>query len=200
MPRTRLPHSKHLPSPPARAGPADLGAVARQAVVSFLHDASIATAEREVTRAAGGVTDAQATSATSAGNVVGGGALDAGEAVTTVGHEAPADTDSAAESTAWRAAAVSVEALDRIESAAARVEADIATALRAHAELQAGAGVAVETAVRAAQSARVSAGTAVQARNRALIALRRVEHFVTITVALLICAIIFVVVTATTVH
>ena len=101
---------------------------------------------------------------------------------------------------AWRAAAVSVAALDRIEATAAKVEADIAAALQAHAELQAGAGTAAEGAIHAAQSAWVAANSAVEADRRAKIALRRVEHYVSITVALLVIAIIVLAVTATSVH
>ena len=63
----------------------------------------------------------------------------------------PGATGAAAESVAVRAAAAGVATLDRIEAAAAKVEADIRAALRAQAELRAGAGVAAEAAVRAAQ-------------------------------------------------
>ncbi len=80
------------------------------------------------------------------------------------------------------------------------MEADIAAALQAHAELQAGAGTAAEGAIHAAQSAWVAANSAVEADSRAKIALRRVEHYVSITVVLLVIAIIVLVVTAVPVH
>jgi hypothetical protein len=112
------------------SSPPDVGVLAREAVIGFLHDASKATADREAQRAAVAATDAEATVTAPAGNAAG-----------SVG------------SVAWRAAAISVAALDRMEAAAAKVEADIAVALRAYAELQAGAGAAAEAAVHAAQSA-----------------------------------------------
>jgi hypothetical protein len=189
----RLRNGQRLRSSSAPARPPDLGALAREAVVGFLHDASMATAQRETTRTGGAATDV---AAATGGAVTGGAAT--GNAVTdgaskTVSH-------SVAESAAWRAAAVSVAALDRIETTAAKVEADIAAALQAHAELQAGAGTAAEGAIHAAQSAWVAANSAVEADSRAKIALRRVEHYVSITVALLVIAIIVLGVTATSVH
>jgi len=203
----RLRNSQRLRSSPAPARAPDLGVLAREAVVGFLHDASMATAQREATRTGGAATDATAATATPASNAVTGGAV-TGCAVTGSTATGNAVTDSAgktarhsgAESTAWRAAAVSVAALDRIEATAAKVEADIAAALQAHAELQAGAGTAAEGAIHAAQSAWVAAHSAVEADSRAKIALRRVEHYVSITVALLVIAIIVLVVTAVAVH
>ena len=184
------------------SSPPDLGALAREAVVGFLHDASMATAQREATRADGAVTDVAAGTATPTGNAVTGGAV-TGSAVTgsaVTGGAREAASHPGAESAAWRAAAISVAALDRIEATAAKVEADIAAALQAHAELQAGAGTAAEGAVHAAQSAWVAANSAVEADSRAKIALRRVEHYVSITVVLLVIAIIVLVVTAVPVH
>jgi hypothetical protein len=179
----RLRHGPRVRS----SSPPDLGELARNAVVSFLHDASIATAEREATRTGGAMTDVKATATTPAG-----------DAVRDDAREAPSHF--VAESAAWRAAAASVSALDRIEAVAAKVEADIAAALQAHAELQAGAGTAAEAAVRAAQSAWIAAHSAVEADSRATVALRRVEHYVSITVALVVIAMILLVVSATPVH
>jgi hypothetical protein len=185
--------------------PPDLGTLAREAVVGFLHDASMATAQREATRVDRAVTDiatatatptGHAATATPTGNVATGKAA-TGKAVTDSAGETA--SHSVAES-AWRAAAVSIATLDRIEATAAKVEADIAAALQAHAELQAGAGTAAEGAVRAAQSAWVAANSAVEADSRAKRALRRVEHYVTITVVLVVIAMIVLVVSATSAH
>jgi hypothetical protein len=145
------------------SSPPDVGVLAREAVIGFLHDASKATADREAVAA----TDAEATVTAPAGNAAG-----------SVG------------SVAWRAAAISVAALDRMEAAAAKVEADIAVALRAYAELQAGAGAAAEAAVHAAQSAMASAGVAVEAERQVRISLRQVRQYVVITTVLLATVII----------
>jgi GTP cyclohydrolase III len=99
-----------------------------------------------------------------------------------------------------RAAATGVATLERIEAAAAKVEHDIAAALEAHAELQAGAGRAAEAAVRAAQEAWTAAGSASESDKRARISLRMVARWTTITMALLFIAIIILIVTATTAH
>jgi hypothetical protein len=76
----------------------------------------------------------------------------------------------AADSVALRAAAASIVTLNEIETAAARVEADIRIALRTQAALQAGAAAAAETAVRAAESAWEAADAAAAAQARARIA------------------------------
>jgi hypothetical protein len=191
MTRTREPprSPQHTPSSSVQAGPLDLGAVARQAVLSFLQDASIATAERQATQQmAGALTDA-ASAVAATENTGSSGAQGTGQ-----------NPSLTAESSAWRAAAISVDTLDRIEAAAARVEADIAAASQAHAEMRAGAGAAVEEAVRAAETAAAAAGTAVQAERRAGVVLRRIEHYTTITVAILIIAIIILSVSATSAH
>ena len=193
MPRTRqLPRSpQSAPSSLVRAGPLDLGAVAREAVLGFLQDASITTAERAATeRMAGALAEITVSS----------GAQGTGQALAAGTDETSRDASRTAESSAWRAAAISVDALDRIEAAAARVEADIAAASAAHAKMQAGAGAAVEAAVRAAEAAAAAAGTAVQADRRAGVVLRRIEHYTTITVAILIIAIIVLAVSATSAH
>jgi hypothetical protein len=169
-------------------GPPDVGALARQAVISFLNDASKATADREAARAG-----ASGTGAVVAVTV-------ATEPVAMPRDEISVVGEVGAESEAWRAAAISVAALDRIEAAAAKVEADIAVALRAYAELQAGAGAAAEAAVHAAQSAMASAGTAVEAERQVGISLRQVRQYVVITVALVIVVIIVLAVATSPVH
>ena len=148
-------------------GPPDVGALAREAVISFLQDASKATAERESARTGAAAPGAGATVTAAAGNPAGDGASTA-DAIPAAAPEPEAmppgaisaASDAAAVSAAWRAA------LDRIEAAAAKVEEDIAVAHRAYAELQAGAGAAAKAAVRAAESAMASAGTAVEAERR----------------------------------
>jgi hypothetical protein len=150
--------SGSVPRPRSGGGQAtapDLAVLAREAVVTFLHDASIATAEREAAPAS----------------------------------EAPAAR--AAES-AQRAAAASTAVLDRIELAAAKLEADITAALQAQAELQAGAGAAAEAAVRAAQSSWLAAAAAEEADRQAKISLRSVVRYVRVSILVLAVAIIIV--------
>ena len=197
----RRPRSgRRLRSSHVRPDPPDLGVLAKEAVISFLHDASIATAEREAVRAetAGAGTSAATTTGTGVAN-----GPDEADGISAAAGEPRPGTAAAgasrldAESVAWQAASVSLATLGRIEAAAANIEADIRAALQAQAELQAGAGAAAEAAVSAAASAWQAAATAVEADSRVKIALRRVEHFVTISVVLLIIAIILVVVGAT---
>ncbi len=109
-------------------------------------------------------------------------------------------TAAAAESVAVRAAAASVATLDRIEAAAARVEADIQAALRAQAELQAGAGAAAEAAVRAAQESWIAARTSEAAERRARVILGLMTRYLEVTIALVVLAVIFLVITAAVVH
>ena len=176
----RRPRSgRRLRSSHVRPDAPDLGALAKEAVISFLLDASIATAEREAVRAE----EADGISAAAGEPRPGTAAADASRLDV--------------ESVAWQAASVSLATLGRIEAAAASIEADIRAALQAQAELQAGAGAAAEAAVSAAASAWQAATTAVEADSRVKIALRRVEHFVTITIILLIIAMVLVVVGAT---
>ena len=192
------PRSGRLRSSRVRPEPPDLGALAKDAVISFLHDASIATAEREAVRAE---TAGAGTSAATVGTGVTNGPDEADGISAAASERRPGTAGDArrleAESVAWQAASVSLATLGRIEAAAASIEADIRAALQAQAELQAGAGAAAEAAVSAAASAWQAAATAEEADSRVKIALRRVEHFVTITVILLIVAIILVVVGAT---
>ena len=184
-----------LRSSHVRPDPPDLGALAKEAVISFLHDASAATAERAATReeTAEAGTSAAATAGAGPGQADRISAADELQSGQTAADASRAE----AESIAWRAASVSLATLDRIEAAAASIEADIRAALQTQADLQAGAGAAAEAAVSAATSAWEAAATAVEADTRVKIALHRVEHFVSITVVLLIIALILVVVGAT---
>jgi hypothetical protein len=136
----------------------DPAEAARQAVVGYLREASVATAERGAARAA----------------------------------------EAEKESEAVRAAGVAT--LERIEAAAAKVEADIAAAIQRHAEIEAGAGQAAEAAVRAAQEAWRAARSSAESDKRARISLRLIARYVTITMALLFVAIVILIVTATAVH
>ena len=69
-----LGHGRRLRSGAAPHGPPDVGALAREAVISFLNDASRATAEREAVRAGVAATDAEAAVTAAAGNAAGDGA------------------------------------------------------------------------------------------------------------------------------
>src|SRR5271165_7686353 len=102
-------HGRRQRSGLAPHGPPDVAALAREAVITFLHDASTATAEREAAQAA--TLTAAPRTMVAEPEVVPWDAVSAGD-------------DAAGESEAWRAAAISVAALDRIEAAAAKVEAD----------------------------------------------------------------------------
>jgi hypothetical protein len=188
-------------------GPADMGALAREAVISFLHDASKATADREAVRAGVAATGTGAT-VTAAAEYAPGDGVTRADGIPGAAPEPeamPRDAISAAShgaagSVAWRAAALSVAALDRMEAAAAKVEADIAVALRAYADLQAGAGAAAEAAVQAAQSAMASAGVAVEAERQVRISLRQVRQYVMISVILVVIVIIVLAVASSPVH
>ena len=185
--------------------PPDLGALAREAVVNFLNDASKATAEREAPGASLVATDARPTAAAAGYAAVGGaGQADAIPAAAPEPETMPWDAVSAvsrgADSEAWRAAAISVAALDRIEAAAAKVEADIAAALRTQAELRAGAGAAAEAAVDAALSARAAAGAAVEAERKVRISLRQVRQYMVITFVLVLIMIVVLVLATSPVH
>ena len=195
--RRGLRHARRLRS----AAAPDLAEVARDAVLRFLLDASAATAQRaagqpgETGSARAGSSGAAGATGTGRPGAAGGGFIGVDEGPP--GGTAPVTGHVGPDSTAWGAAAMSVATLDRIEAAAAKVEADIAAALRAQAELQAAAGAAAEAAVRAAESARVASHGAAQSEQRAKVVLHRIEHYVTITVILLIISIIILVITAT---
>src|SRR6202022_3159946 len=102
----RRPHNgQRLRSSSAPARPPDLGALAREAVVGFLHDASMATAQRAATRAEGTPAVAAAT-ATPTGSAVTGSAV-TGSAVTgsaVTGSAGEIARHSVAESTGARGA------------------------------------------------------------------------------------------------
>ena len=134
----------------------DLGAMAREAVVGFLHEASSAGAEPQADRGALAVGDAGA-----------------------------------------QAGAASATALQRIETLAAKIEADIAAALQTQAELEAGAGAAAEAAIYAAQSSWNAAAAAAESDRQTKISLRKVARYVTITIALLIITLLAIGLTAT---
>jgi hypothetical protein len=170
-------------------GPPDAGVLAREAVIGFLRDASKATAAREAARA-DAAAEAEATAAAGSTET----AAELSEPAAMFGDTISAASPVAAQSEAWRLAAVSAAALDRIEAAAAKVEADIAVAHRTYEELQAGAGAAAESAVHAAQSAMASASTAVEAERQVKISLRLVRQNVVITTVLVAVVIIILVV------
>ena len=199
-------HGRRPRSGTAPPRPPDVGALAREAVISFLRDASKATAERQAVGAGPAATDAEAAVTPAAGSTAGDGAskADTIPAAPAEPEAIPRDAipagSNVASSVAWRAAAISVAALDRIEAAAAKVEADIAVALRAYAELQSGAGAAAEAAVHAAQSAMAAAGTAVEAERQVKIGLRQVRQNVVITTVLVVIVIIVLVVVTSPVH
>jgi hypothetical protein len=190
--------SRRMPVPTARARPPDLAEAAGRAVVSFLHDAAAATAERESIRAAG-VGQASPPAPAPTGDREAGSEDRALPADDPIQWSAPAPArPGASDSVAVRAAAASVATLERIEAAAAKVEADIAAAHAAHAELQAGAGAAAEAAVRAAEEAWASASSAAESDVRAKISLRHVARWVIVTIVLVIIAAGILVASATT--
>jgi hypothetical protein len=194
-----------VPSSRASAGAPDLAAAAGEAVVRFLHDSSVAVVEREGSRAGGAGTQVMTATATAAGNAAGSGTREANGIFAAAAEAMPWSAASGtsrlnAESVALKAAAVSVSTLDRIELIAAKLEADIASAHQAQADLQAGAGAAAAAAVRAAQAAWAAAGSAVAADKSAKITLLRVARYAEATFALVIVAMIILVVTATSVH
>jgi hypothetical protein len=131
--RGRRPRSGAAPQ-----GPPDAGALAREAVISFLQDASKATAEREALRAGAAAAGAEATVTAAAEDTAGDGAsmadgvLAASPEPEAMPWDAIFAASPVAESEAGRLAAISAAALDRIEAAAAKVEADIAVAHRAY--------------------------------------------------------------------
>jgi hypothetical protein len=168
----------------------DLGTIARDAVVRFLDSEANAPAEPgsalpgvpgmaaagQAEAAAGPVAGA-AGPAGAAADSAAGAAGPAGAAAGSAGGAAgQAEAERMIEQ-ATRAAAVSVSALDRIEAAAAKLDADIAVARESQADLQARAGTAAEKAVRAAQAASQSAGKAEDASSRALATARRVGRY-----------------------
>ena len=182
----------------------DVAAAAREAVVGFLHDSSMGSPAAGMARPGetmlapapeGGVSTVAVKGAADPAN--------GGSAVLRVRIPASMTSgasDAAAESAAVRAAAAGVATLDRIEAAAAKVEADIRSALLAQAELQAGAGVAAEAAVRAAQASWVAARASEAAEGRARVILGVMTRYLAVTIALVVVTIIFLVITAAVTH
>ena len=202
--RARLPLPRiggHRTSSPATVRPPDVAAAAAEAVVRYLHDSSVAVLEREDTRPAGAGTEVPvATPASTADSAhEADGMLAAAEDAMPWSVAAEASQLNA-ESVAVQAAALSVATLDRIEAMAAKLEADIAAAHQAQAELQAGAGHAAEAAVRAAQAAWRSAREAAESDKQAKISLVKVGRYVEVTVVLLVISMIIFVVVATSAH
>jgi hypothetical protein len=179
---------RHTPSEPAPLP--DLAEVARTAVVNFLRDQSAATAEQDAALVDETALGAQPQPRT----VRTAGQEDAYEP----GGIAAAGEDAAA--TALRAAALSVATLDRIESAAAQLEADIAAARVEQAELQAGAGIAAEAAVRAAQEAWTAAGEAEGHSEQAKRTLKTIGRYMVATIVLVLIQVLFAIVFAASAH
>jgi len=176
-----------------------LAAAAREAVVGFLHDSSMGSRAQGSTQPApvlinpsGGTTAVGEKVATDDAD----GGTPAAMRVRIPASMTPGTTGATAESVAVRAAASGVATLDRIEAAAAKVEADIRSALLAQAELQAGAGVAAEAAVRAAQESWIAARTSEAAEGRARVILGVMSRYLAVTIALVVLTAIFLAITA----
>ena len=185
--------------PPAAAP--DVAAAAREAVIGFLHDSSMGSPARQGAPPAGTMLapiPKSTVAVQAAPDPANGGS-------TALRVRIPASmtigaSDVAAESVAVRAAAAGVATLDRIEAAAAKVEADIRSALLAQAELQAGAGVAAEAAVRAAQASWIAARASEAAEGRARVILGVMTRYLAVTMAILVVTLIFVAITAVVAH
>ncbi len=219
----RVPRQRHKATtraPRGRDVPPDLPAIARQAVEAYLHDAAErpAGAGTTGTDALGRVdTGAEATGADAAGAETTG--ADAAGAETTgadgAGSEAAARrgvlelaprtglaaaSPETAQEMAVRAAQVSLATLDRIEAAAAELEADIAAARTEQARLQAGAGTAAADAIKAAEAAWTAAGSAAESSRRAKLSLRMITSWVIIAAILVVIQLVIVLVFAVSVH
>ena len=176
---------------------------AREAVVGFLHDSSMGGLGDETSQPAGGTSTAQAGPTTVPVKVAMDDAAGGFSAAMRAGmpaERAAAPGEANAESVAVRAAAMGVATLDRIEAAAAKVEEDIRSALRAQAELQAGAGAAAEAAVRAAEKSWIAAHTAEAAEGRTRVILGVMTRYLAVTIALVVITIIFLAITASVAH
>lgn len=188
---------------PAAAGP-DVAAAAREAVIGFLHDSSMGSPAPETAQPPGTMPAPVPKGAGSTAAVkVAADPANGGSAALRVRIPASmtsGGSDAAAESVAVRAAVAGVATLDRIEAAAAKVEADIRSALLAQAELQAGAGVAAEAAVRAAQASWIAARASEAAEGRARVILGVMTRYLAVTMAILLVTLIFVVITAVVAH
>jgi hypothetical protein len=187
--------NRSLPHPDAP----DLAAAAREAVVGFLHDSSRGSPAPGTAQPAGAMTSPRG-AATAVAERPATDDADGGAAVA-MRVRIPASmtlaTGADAESVTLRAAASGLATLDRIEAAAAKVEADIRAALLVQAELQAGAGVAAEAAVRAAQEAWTAARASEAAEGRARVILGVMTRYLAVAIALLTVTVIFLIITAT---
>jgi len=202
----------------AQSASPDLGAAAREAVVAFLRDASAAAEAGQPAQAAEAPPAGSPAEAPPVGppSGVAGQADQGGTGVTTLAAAVPepaTPVESAegglgppsagrlsAEDIAVRAAATSIATLDRIEAAAAKLEADIAAALAEQTRLQAGAGEAAEKAVRAAQEAWTSAGTAEEASKEAAASAAVVGKWVAVGAALLVVQLLILLLFAASSH
>ena len=185
--------------PPAAAP--DVAAAAREAVIGFLHDSSMGSPDPQSAQAAGTTLapiPKRTVAVQAAPDPPNGGS--AALRVRIPASMTVGASDAAAESVAVRAAVAGVATLDRIEAAAAKVEADIRSALRAQAELQAGAGVAAEAAVRAAQASWIAARASEAAEGRARVILGVMTRYLAVTMAILLVTLVFVVITAVVAH
>lgn len=172
-------------------------------MAGFLHDSSMGAAAHETTQPAGDMITPEAGLPRGAVKVAAGEAADGFSAAMRVGIPASmtlVETGPTAQSVAMRAAAVSVATLDRIEAAAAKVEADIRSALLTQAELHAGAGAAAEAAVRAAEESWVAAHTAEAAEGRARVMLGVMTRYLAVTITLVVITAIFLVITSAVAH
>jgi hypothetical protein len=179
----------------------DVAAAAREAVIGFLHDSSMGSPAARTAQPAGTML-APIPKSTVAVQVAADPASGGSAAlrVRIPASMTSGASDSAAESVAVRAAVAGVATLDRIEAAAAKVEADIRSALLAQAELQAGAGVAAEAAVRAAQASWIAARASEAAEGRARVILGVMTRYLAVTMAILLVTLVFVVITAVVAH
>jgi hypothetical protein len=172
-------------------GPPDLAAVARAAVIGYLRDESAATSEQDATLAGGPAT-------ADVGRDVDEIFAAVDETMPVVAG--PADSEFAPHTVALRAAALSLATLDRIELAAAKLEADIAVARAEQAEVRAGAGAAAEIAVNSAQQAWLAAAEAEESSAHAKESLRRIGRYMAITVALVLLQLLIAGVFASAAH
>jgi hypothetical protein len=188
---------------PPDASP-DVAAAAREAVIGFLHDSSMGSPALQAAQPPGTMvapipkTGVSTVAVKAAADPANGGS--AALRVRIPASMTSGASDAVAESVAVRAAAAGVATLDRIEAAAAKVEADIRSALRAQAELQAGAGIAAEAAVRAAQVSWVAARESEAAEGRARVILGVMTRYLAVTIALVAVTVIFLVITAAVTH
>jgi hypothetical protein len=196
-------HRRSRSHQPPDASP-DVAAAAREAVVGFLHDSSMESQVPGTAQPAGAMaTPTPKGGATTVAVKPAAHPANGGSAALRVRIPASmtsGGSDAAAESVAVRAAVAGVATLDRIEAAAAKVEADIRSALLAQAELQAGAGVAAESAVRAAQASWIAARESEAAEGRARVILGVMTRYLAVTIALVAVTVIFLVITAAVTH